>query len=403
MIKKLRFKFIIINMLIVSIMLSGILSTVYIYTKKNIDTSAEAMIESLRFGPVMRGIPELDSPVGEMSFPYFCVSVSPFGFVNVYEGDYFDLTDEESLLDLVRLTLATEDKSGVLNDYSLRYYKEESFGSVRIIYADISGEISILNHLRTTLFGISIAAFIIFLAISVLLARWAVKPVSEAWDQQRQFVADASHELKTPLTVIMTDAELLQADDCDDEQTSTLSRNILTMSKQMRGLVEDLLELARADNGTTKAVFENLDFSHITDEAVLLFDPVFFEKGLKLESAIEPGIFLSGSETHLNQLLEILLDNAQKYCYPDTSVTLTLRRSGHHCVLTVSDYGEPISKEDLKNIFKRFYRVDKARSMNSSYGLGLSIAEAVVKMHGGQIHAESANGVNSFIVQLPVI
>lgn len=173
------------------------------------------------------------------------------------------------------------------------------------------------------------------------------------------------------------------------------------MSRQMRGLVESLLELARVDNGTAKMTLTALDFSGLVSDAVLPFEPLYFEKGLGLDCQIEEGIKLKGSESHLRQVMDILLDNAMKYSSPMGTVRIGLKRQGSHCLLSVSNPGEQISQEDLKNIFKRFYRIDKARSMNQSYGLGLSIAEEIVSAHRGRIWAESAAGLNTFYVLLP--
>ena len=272
-----------------------------------------------------------------------------------------------------------------------------------MVFVDISSEIATMENLVKTCVFIGIISFSVFLGLSFWLARWAVKPVETAWNQQRQFVADASHELKTPLTVIMTNAELLQSPEYTDADRRRFSDSILTMSHQMRGLVESLLELARVDNGAAKMVFSEFDFSEQVSDGLLPFEPVYFEKELLLESEIEEGLKVKGSQAHLRQVLDILLDNAAKYASPQGTVTVKLKRQGSHCLLSVANPGEQISKEDLKNIFKRFYRIDKVRSMNHSYGLGLSIADSIVKEHGGRIWAESAEGINTFFVQLTAV
>lgn len=130
-------------------------------------------------------------------------------------------------------------------------------------------------------------------------------------------------------------------------------------------------------------------------------EPLYFEKGLELDCKIEDGIHLKGSESHLRQVMDILLDNAMKYSASRGTVGVSLKKQGSHCLLSVTNPGEQISPEDLKNIFKRFYRIDKARSMDHSYGLGLSIAEEIVSTHHGKIWAESADGLNIFHVLLP--
>ena len=181
-----------------------------------------------------------------------------------------------------------------------------------------------------------------------------VKPVEASWDQQRQFISDASHELKTPLTVILTNAELMQSPDYDAEAKARFSGNILTMARQMRGLVE-----------------ERVDLSQVLSDAALPFEPLYFENGLELDSAVEAGIFVRGSADHLRRVAEILLDNARKYSEPGR-VRFALQRQGkNQCVLSVANPGAPISRDDLQHIFKRFYRADAARSRDGSYGLGL--------------------------------
>ena len=170
----------------------------------------------------------------------------------------------------------------------------------------------------------------------------------------------------------------------------------------MRSLVENMLEMARVDNGTVKMNFDIVDFSQLVSDAALSFQLLYEEKGMGLRCAVPDGISINGSEQHLYQVLDVLLDNALKYSAPKGIVSVNLATTGRNCVLSVASPGEPIPKEDLKNIFKRFYRADKARAMNGSYGLGLSIAESIVEAHKGKIWAESGNGYNTFFVQLPL-
>ena len=174
------------------------------------------------------------------------------------------------------------------------------------------------------------------------------------------------------------------------------------MSRQMRQLIEEMLDLARTDSGQGNLVLSQVDLSKLVSDAVLPFEPVFFEAGLTLTTDIQPGITLRGSEQHLRQTADILLDNARKYAEAPGDVTVTLTRSSSRCRLTVSNPGPEISKEDLKNIFKRFYRSDTAHTQRGSYGLGLSIAQNIVLRHHGKIWAESKNGRNTFFVELPV-
>ena len=386
-------------MLIVTVMLTGIFTLVYHFTREDLETQSVSMLQAVATSPFQPNRP--GDPPEWVQLPFFVLDLDQAGNVTSAVG-YYDLTDEDDLQALVSDVDSAGDRVGVLPDYGLRYCRSVTPHGERIAFADMSSEQATLSNLIKTCLLIGALCFAVFLLISWLLARWAVKPVEKAWQQQRQFVADASHELKTPLTVIMTNAELLNSPDFDEKRRSQFAAHILTMSRQMRQLIEEMLDLARTDSGQGNLVLSQVDLSKLVSDAVLPFEPVFFEAGLTLTTDIQPGITLRGSGQHLRQTADILLDNARKYAEAPGDVTVTLTRSGGRCRLTVSNPGPEISKEDLKNIFKRFYRSDTAHTQRGSYGLGLSIAQNIVLRHHGKIWAESKNGRNTFYVELPV-
>ena len=400
MLKKLRIKIVCFTMAIVTVMLCVIFGLVYYFTAENLETESISMMQTVANEPFRLGRPG-ERPE-EIQLPYFTLQVGQRGEVLAMGGGYYDLSDEEFIKELLTVVLSEQEETGVLKEYNLRYCRVATPMSRNIVFADMSSEKATLNSLIQTCIFIGVLSFLVFFAISLYLARIAVKPVEKAWEQQKQFVADASHELKTPLTVIMTNAELLQNAGQDEEAKEQSSHSILAMSRQMRGLVEGLLDLARVDNGSVKMAFAEVDLSQLVLDGLLPFEPVYFEQGLDLVSEIEGGIKVKGGESHLRQVVDILLDNAMKYSIPQTQVKVTLKKQGNTGLLAVSNFGDAISKENLKNIFKRFYRVDSARSMNQSYGLGLSIAESIVREHKGKIWAESSAGTNTFFVQLPI-
>ena len=182
-----------------------------------------------------------------------------------------------------------------------------------LVFADISSERATLNALLGTCGFIGALSFLVFLGISILLSRWAVRPVETAWMQQRQFVADASHELKTPLTVIITNTELAQSNECSESVRRTSLNNIAAVSRQMRNLIEQMLELARADNARGKELSGKVELGKLILNALLTFEPVFFERGRMLEQRVIEDIHVQGSAEQLRQIVDILLDNAQKY------------------------------------------------------------------------------------------
>ena len=398
MLKKLKRKFVLTTTAIVLVLLTVILTMVCVfvaYTQRstNLDT-LQQIVGTATVPGAFHNLPR------DVKLPYFLVYVG-------YHGEYIaggytgqDLTDETYLAQLIAETTGNSADTGILFDRQLMYSKKMIPGFQVIAFLDISSQNTAFRTLLMGCLLIGIFSMGVFVGLSILLAYWMVKPVERAWNQQRQFVSDASHELKTPLTVIMGNAELLNSGEYDETSKEKFSRNILTMSYQMRNLVESLLELARTDKGQVRMSFARFDFSEVVNETLLPFEPVFVEKGIELETDIQSDIFLVGSERYLRQTVEVLLDNAQKYSDPGV-VKISLRRHGKRCLLSVSNPGNPIPKSELSKIFQRFYRTDKARSRDGSFGLGLSIAQAAVREHRGKIWAVSGHNENCFYVELP--
>lgn len=400
MIEKLRIKFICVIMVIVMVLLGGILGIVIHFTGQSMEMQSISMMRTIADRPFQQG--NLGKPHdNEVRLPFFTVQVSSRGELIAASGGYFDLSDREYIQEIVNASLLSDKVSGKLNAFNLRYLKSPSPRGFTIVFSDTTTETATLKNMVYSCLAIFFGATVIFLGISIFLSRWVIRPVETAWNQQRQFVADASHELKTPLAVIMSNAELLQSEDTSENDRRTFSQNILSMTYQMRFLVENMLEMARVDNGTVKMPFATVDFSELISNAALSFQLLYEEKGLGLRCTVPDGIQVHGSEQHLYQVMDVLLDNALKYSAPGGTVSVDFVSTERGCRLSVASPGEPIAKEDLKNIFKRFYRADKARAMNGSYGLGLSIAESIVEAHKGRIWAESESGYNTFFVQLP--
>ena len=200
--------------------------------------------------------------------------------------------------------------------------------------------------------------------------------------------------------MILSSADLLE-ESAQPEQRQYVD-NILAESRRMRALVEDMLTLSRAESGRTAAPLLPLDLSDLVTEAALRFEPVAFEAGRPLQYDIQNGLSMTGDCQQLDQLVDILLDNAVKYAAPDGAIQLTLNAAGKHAVLTVENPGEPIPPEKLSHIFDRFYRVDDARTGAGGFGLGLAIARQIVQRHKGTITAASDARATRFTVTLPL-
>lgn len=228
-------------------------------------------------------------------------------------------------------------------------------------------------------------SFFVFFAISVLLSTWILKPVEKSWQQQNRFVSDASHELRTPITVILANLNILSSkkDDLIKTQYQWID-NTKEEANRMKQLVDELLFLARSDDRQNKLVFSKIDLSELLLSRMLSFEALAFEKGIRLDYDISDDLNIIGHEGNVKQLISILLDNAMKYCGDKGSVYLKAFSLKDRTYVLVKNSGDLIDAEDLKHIFERFYRTDKSRSRTEGgYGLGLAIAKTIVdNMHG---------------------
>ncbi len=236
---------------------------------------------------------------------------------------------------------------------------------------------------------------LLFLAVAKLLTAWIIRPVQQSFDRQKQFIADASHELKTPLSVIMAYSEMLEE---DPGHTSWL-RSIRSEADRMNTLIMDLLRLASSEQ-EAQTPLQSGDLSRTVELAALTFEGKAYESGITLECDITPGITLDMHENSIRQLVEILLDNAVKHSASGETVSLVLKKQRGKPELTVTNRGDGIPAGEEEKIFERFYRSDTARDRSEGrFGLGLAIAKNIVNAHRGIITAASADGFTTFTVR----
>ena len=388
MIRRLRWKITGVTLLVSALVLTAVFACVYLFSRNNI---AESYEYQLRQAVV--------SGTSEARVPCFVAEVLPSGTVRVSGSNYYDLQDEDTLLPLVTAALSADADSGVLRTQHMRYFRLEGALTVRIAFMDSTFEQATLRALVRVCLLIGAAALLVLFGLSWLLSGFVTRPVARTWQNQQQFLSDASHELKTPLTVILSSADLLKTS-AQPEQRQYVD-NISVESRRMKALVEDMLTLSRAESGRA-APFAPLDLSDLVTDAALRFEPVAFEAGHPLQYDIQNGASLSGDRQQLDQLLDILLDNAVKYAAKDAPIRLTLDISGKNAVLAVENPGDPIPPDKLPHIFDRFYRVDDARTGAGGFGLGLAIAQQIVRRHKGAITAASDARATRFTVTLPL-
>ena len=295
MIRKLRIKIVLVIVLVAAVMLGVIFGMSYTMTRQDLRAQSISMMQAIAANP-FEPLPPGQSR--QVRLPYFVLRTDAFGNLVAIGSTDYDLTDRSFLRAVAAAASASEADIGEIPAYHLRFCRVD--GSV--IFADISSEQQTLQGLVRSSLLIGGGSLLALIGLAILLARWAVRPVETAWRQQKQFVADASHELKTPLTVILTNTELLQSPDYDETQKQQFTDGIRTMAQQMRALVERLLELARAENARPQAAFAPVCLSEIAETSALLFEAALYERGLTLETQVEPELTVSGDERQLGQL-----------------------------------------------------------------------------------------------------
>lgn len=314
----------------------------------------------------------------------------------------------EGLMAAVSRILSDDTRSGtlIMEETPYRYLRtEKPYGQI-ITLLDRSLEVATLNRLLSTLLLLGGIGMVLLFLVSLFLAERAIQPMRKAWERQKQFIADASHELKTPLTVIAanTDVILSNRNDTVAGQSKWLGY-IRTETDRMSKLVNDLLKIAKLDASESKPLLLPFDLSEAVASACLPLESLAFESGRALIASLQPGVSYLGEETGIQQAVSILVDNAIKHASGEGDIHVTLQREKESGKIRISvrNPGEGIPKEEATRIFERFYRLDASRARNTGgYGLGLSIAKSVVDRHGGTISVESSlEKQTTFTILLP--
>ena len=281
------------------------------------------------------------------------------------------------------------------DDYSYEYRKNDLI--VIINNKDKTDKLRALL-MESVLIFIILETVIFF--VSRLIAGWITRPAEEAFLRQKEFIADASHELKTPLAVIMASADALR-DDLTPEENDRYLANISYESDRMNRLITGLLDLSKLEDAGYSVTYKEEDLSRIVEKTCLAFDGVAYERSVSIRSDIEENIKFKCNRDDMEKMISTILDNAVKHSYPDTEVRVDMHAVKDNIVIRIVNKGDPISDEDAKRIFERFYRADRSRSRTDNrYGLGLAIAKKIASNHNGDIKAYSENGDTTFEIVL---
>ncbi|MBU3876652.1 HAMP domain-containing histidine kinase [Faecalicatena sp. AGMB00832] len=397
MIKKLRKQIIATIMTVFCILLFIILVSTYFSTKQTLEGSCWDKLESAIYKTYSNRSPLIQ----DTSLPILVVTVDYKNNIKLLVND-IDYLSTEDINSLVHEVLTSKSKSSVI-DGNLRFLRKSiGISDIRIAIADIQTEQALLKKQLWQLIIIAVISIVTFGILSIILSDKLTKPVHNTILAQKDFVANASHKLKTPLTVILSNTEMLlnTKDSADKTDSSSIQRLnfIHSESLRMKELIEQLLMLAKLDSSTLPVHKEKLDFSFLVCNSVLTYEPFIYDLGKKLDFNYTENIIVLGNAESLRQVIDILLDNAIKYSMPESTIKITLTAQKRNVLLSVESYGTPFSTDDMKRIFQKFYRIG---TDSSGYGLGLSIAQSIVEEHSGRIWAETDGiSTNKFIVML---
>lgn len=401
MIKRLRLKFIATNVLLVTLVILAASSFIYIYTKNDLAEKSSAALHDIadrNYG----GLEYLFESDQERQdrYPYLSTYIIEYNkarnvcYIDGF-GDAANLTEEKKnyVKTLIRAVDEKSENEGVLEAYNLRYYSVDTDYGKRIVLLDRSYEDDSLARLAEIFIVVGGITLLGLTAISVFISGTAVKPVEKSIDIQHKLVSDLSHELKTPITVISTNTDIVLS---NPDATVAQQKKWLTYIKdetaRMSELITTMLYLARSDEDeNAKVETEDADLSACAYEAALPFESICFENGKNYDIDIEPDVYIRCNVAMIKQLIGILLDNAVKYSNDGGRINLKVYSADERAIVSVFNTGEPIPKESLPHLFERFYRVDTSRSRErGGNGLGLSIAKRIIEINEGRISVSSS-------------
>lgn len=323
---------------------------------------------------------------------FYSVALSDKDSVLAVDNEGRDAYQEEELVQIARKISSQDQRSGRMGN--ITYIVEAKEGYTLVAFMDNTVSEAGLKTMLRYVFLVGGLAILAMFFIASILAGFIISPLEENDRQQKRFISDASHELKTPIAVIATNAEMLSRELGHNEWLS----NIQYETERMDRLVKQLLDLSHAESAIVP--MESLDFSRLVTGETLAFESLAFDKGKTFVTEIEEVIILMGNPSQLTQLVSILLDNAIRHS-TGREIGISLVRRPHTALLTVTNDGNEIPPEKIQHLFERFYRVDEARNSESNhYGIGLSIAKAIAEKHGGNIDVFWQDGKISFTVNL---
>lgn len=395
MLRQLKIKFIAITMILVSIILLFVFTLMY---QSNVKATYDKSVEDLKTISTLDiskfSEPQTNKVLKELQFvPLFIVNIDESGVILSQIKSNISM-DDESFKSIVKIAHESQDDIGTIKSMDIRYYRKHYSLYDKISFIDISRDNNSLDNLFVVFIMTGVMTLIFFFFIILFLSNWALLPVEKTWSQQKQFIADASHELKTPLTVLLANMDILENNKSDTIQSQIKWIQASKQeAKQMKNLIEEMLFLAKSDANRIDNSKSTINVSDTLFSLILSMEVIAFEKNVIINyaSTIDDNLYTIANEKQLMSLLSILLENACKYAYEETSITVKLKREQSKIKFEINNYGPVIPKNDIAHIFERFYRVDKSRNKeHGGYGLGLSIAKKITDENNMKISVESS-------------
>lgn len=299
----------------------------------------------------------------------------------------------DDVKEYVQKALKEGRERGWVSDY--RYRILETGQGATVVFVNGSMNWTVTTRLLVTAFLVLLGSALLILLLTILLSKRVVRPVAESYEKQKQFITDANHELKTPLTLILSNLDIVESELGKNEWLD----DIRSEGERMGLMINQLVALSRMDESQAHMVRAAFDFSAAVGDTVSEFQPLAAERGKELQSAIEPGICYEGDEGLIRRLISILLDNAVKYCDEGGQIRVEVCQHRHPVLIVENTYAQ-VDQLELDRLFDRFYRADKARTFSGSFGVGLSIAQSIVRSHRGSIHAYRKGSTIGFRAEL---
>ncbi len=321
------------------------------------------------------------TPETAFSTRFFTVYVDNNNQIIRENTEKISSVNSEDARDYAETALERGDDRGWIFGY--RYKITDTENGKTLVFVNGETNKSVTNGMLTIVLVVLIVSFLAILMLIILFSKRAVKPTAEAYEKQKQFVTDANHELKTPLTLILSNVDIVESEIGENEWLE----DIRVEGERMGALINQLVTLSRMDEDESNLDVSEFDLSAVACDTVSEFEGLAAERNKALVADVGQDIFYSGDEGMIRQLLSILLDNAVKYCDPNGSIVIKVRQRGRGAIITAENSYSEVDNVELDRLFDRFYRADKARSFTGSFGVGLSVAQGIAKKHKGDITA----------------